>query len=114
MGGTISLNAWNEIEKIQRMFLRKQLGIKSTTSYQVMFLETGVRPIEILALHRLYRYITKFKNMPNPILAQLVWNVGCKLPKNHKRKIPSSSWVVDMLTSNNGSKDGMWKISWSY
>ena len=41
-GGTISLNAWNEIEKIQKMFLRRQLGVKSTTSYQVMFLETSV------------------------------------------------------------------------
>ena len=27
-GGTISLNPWNEIEKIQNMFLRRQLGGK--------------------------------------------------------------------------------------
>ena len=31
-GDTISLNAWNEIEKIQKMFLRRQLGVKCTTS----------------------------------------------------------------------------------
>ena len=43
-GGTISLNAWNEIEKIQNMFLRRQLGVKSTTSYQVMVSERNVRP----------------------------------------------------------------------
>ena len=49
-GRTISLNAWNEIEKIQKMFSRRQLGVKCTTSYQVVLLETGVQPIEQLAL----------------------------------------------------------------
>ena len=34
-GGTIPLNALNEIEKIQKMFLRRQLGVKSTTPNQV-------------------------------------------------------------------------------
>ena len=43
-GCTIPLNAWNEIEKIQNMFLRRQLGVKSTTSYQVMVSERNVRP----------------------------------------------------------------------
>ena len=43
-GGTISLNAWNEIEKIQKMFLRRQLGVKCTTSYQVMLLEQVFDP----------------------------------------------------------------------
>ena len=70
-GGTISLNAWDEIEKIQKMFLRKQLGVKSRTSYQVMLLEKGVQPIEILALDRLYRYVTKVKRMPNHRLPHL-------------------------------------------
>ena len=46
--GTISLNAWNEFDNIQNMFLRRQLGVKYTTSYQVMILKTSVRPIEIL------------------------------------------------------------------
>ena len=64
-GNTISLNAWNEIEKIQKMFLRRQLGVKSTTTYQVMILETNVLTIEILMLQRAYRYITKVKNIPN-------------------------------------------------
>ena len=42
-GAAISLNTWNEIEKIQKM-------LESTTSYQVMLFETVVRPIEILTL----------------------------------------------------------------
>ena len=32
----ISLNAWNEIENIQIMFLRKQLGIKSSMLYLII------------------------------------------------------------------------------
>ena len=70
-GGTISLNAWNEIEKIHKMFLRRQLGVKCTISSQVMLVETGVRPIELLALQRVYKYITKVKNMPNHRLPHL-------------------------------------------
>ena len=65
LGDTISLNAWNEIEKIQKMFLRRQLGVKCTTSYQVMLLKIGVRPIELLTLQRVYKYITTVKNMLN-------------------------------------------------
>ena len=34
--------------------------------------------------------------MPNHRLPQLAWNVGCKLQKNHKSKILSSDWVVDI------------------
>ena len=95
-GGTISRNAWNEIEKIQKMFLRRNLGVKSTTTYQVMLLETGTRPIEMLAIQRVYRYITKVKNMPSHRLPYLAWNVGCKLQKTHKSKILSSGWMVDI------------------
>ena len=41
-GDIISLNAWNEIVKVQNMFLRRQLGEKSTTSYQVMLMKTCI------------------------------------------------------------------------
>ena len=80
-----------------RDVLRRQLGVRSTTSYQVMLLEIGVQPIEILAQQRVYRYNTKVKNIPNNILSQLAWNVGCNLQRNHKSKILSFGWVVDIL-----------------
>ena len=34
--------------------------------------------------------------MPNHRLPHLFWNVGCKLQKNHKSKILSSGWVIDI------------------
>ena len=61
-----------------------------------MLLKTGARPIELLALQRVYKYITKVKNMPNHQLLHLAWNVGCKLQNNHKSKILTSGWVVDI------------------
>ena len=73
-------------EKILKMFSRRQLGVKSTTSYQVMLSETCVQPIEIFALQRLYIYITKVKNMWNHILPHLGWNARGKLQKNHNTK----------------------------
>ena len=41
--GTISLHVWDEIEKILKTFLRRQMGVKFTTSYQVMLLQTCVQ-----------------------------------------------------------------------
>ena len=83
-GGTIPLNAWDEIE-IQKMLQRTQLGEKSTTFCTVMLLETDVRPIEVSALQIVYRYIIKVKNMPNHRLPHLAWIVECSLEKNHKQ-----------------------------
>ena len=77
------------------MFLRRQLGVKCITSYQVTLLETHVWPIDMLALQREYIFTT-VKNMPNHRLPHLSLNVGCKLQKNHKSKILSSGWVVDI------------------
>ena len=78
------------------MFLWRQLGVDSTTSYQVMLLETGIRFIEILALQRVYRYLIKTRNMPKHRLPYLAWNVGGKPQKNHKSKTLSSGWVLDI------------------
>ena len=85
-GDTISLNAWNEIEKMEKMFLRRQLGVKSTTSYQSYALGNKCSTS---------RYISATKGIcQNHILPYLAWNVGCK--KNQKSKILSSSWVVEI------------------
>ena len=70
--------------------------MKSTTSYQCMLLEIGFCSMEVLALQRVYRYITKFKNMPIHRLPHLAWNVGCKLQKNHKNKIFLCGYVIDI------------------
>ena len=91
----VSLYACNEIDYIQKMFLRRQLGVKCNTSCQIMLLETGVRQIEISALQRVYRYITKVKNIPHHRLPHLSWNVRCKLQKNHRVQFSHS---VGLLT----------------
>ena len=61
-----------------------------------MLLEAGVQPIELLALQRVYKHITKVKNMLNHPLPHHAWIVGGKLQKNHKNKIMSYGWVVDI------------------
>ena len=45
-GDIISRSAWNEIEKIQNLFLQT-IGVKSSTSYPSMLLETSTQPIEV-------------------------------------------------------------------
>ena len=82
-GGTISLSAWNEIQKIQKMFLPRQLGVKPSTSYFIMLLEIGAQPIEVLSMQRVYKYITKVKNMPYHRLHKQAWNIICKGTKKN-------------------------------
>ena len=46
-GGTIfSLSASHEIEKTENLFLHQQLGVKSSTSYLIMLLETDENLVE--------------------------------------------------------------------
>ena len=54
----------------------------------------------------IHRYIIRVKYMLNHILRNLAWIVGCKL--NHKTKILSSSWVVDIKKR---FQNEVWKIS---
>ncbi|MCO5610249.1 hypothetical protein L7F22_064485 [Adiantum nelumboides] len=62
-GASISAHVWNEIEKIQKKFLCRHLGVKKTTPYSVLLLETGKRPIEMKALKCMYMYIMKVRAM---------------------------------------------------
>ena len=62
-GGSISPSAWNDIEKLQKAFIRQHLGIKTTTPYVVMLLETGRRPIEMYAMIRVLRYTARVRQM---------------------------------------------------
>ena len=59
-------------EKIHKLFLCKQLGAKYSTSYFVMLLEIGAWPMELSAMQRVYKYVTKVKNMPDHKLPKKV------------------------------------------
>ena len=95
-GASISASTWNEIEKIQKKFLCRHLGVKSTTPYSVMLLETGNRPLEMKALQRMYKYIVKVKMMPTTRIPHMAWDVGCAPQKTNKSKFLSSSLVQDI------------------
>lgn len=84
-GASISASTWNDIEKLQKKFLCRHLGVKTTTPYSVMLLETGKRPLEIQALQRVYRYLMKVKLMPTSRIPCLAWDIGCKPQKTHKQ-----------------------------
>eukprot|EP00249_Psilotum_nudum_P028407 c37470_g1_i1 orf=112-294(+) len=58
---------------MQKSFIRRHLGIKATTPYSILLLETGCLPIEIHALKRVLKYITKIRNMGNDRLPKKAW-----------------------------------------
>eukprot|EP00249_Psilotum_nudum_P023837 c29002_g1_i1 orf=1190-2446(+) len=95
-GGSISISTWNEIEKMQKSFIRRHLGIKATTPYSILLLETGCIPIELHALKRVFKYITKVKNMDGERLPKKAWEESQKLQKTHKGKILASGWALDI------------------
>ncbi|RYA45995.1 hypothetical protein, partial [Enterobacter cloacae complex sp. CH23B] len=75
-GASISAHTWNEIEKIQKKFLYRHMGVKKTTPYSVLLLETSKRPLEMKALQKLYTYIMKVKAMPNTRIPRIAWETG--------------------------------------
>ena len=95
-GASISAHTWNEIEKIQKKFLCRHLGVKKTTPYSVLLLETGNMPLEMQALKRMFKYIMKIKLMPNTRIPRRAWESGCALQKTKKSKFISSSLIQDI------------------
>ena len=95
-GGSISLSTWNDIEKLQKAFIRRHLGIKSTTPYVLMLLETGRRPIEIYAMVRVLRYVTRIHQMNDNRLPKKAWAASTCLQKTKKSKVLSTGWVLDL------------------
>ncbi|MCO5593426.1 hypothetical protein L7F22_047440 [Adiantum nelumboides] len=94
-GASISDHTWNEIEKTQKKFLCRHLGVKKTTPYSVLLLEIGCRPIEMKALRQVYTYIMKVKLMPPTGTPHIAWNVGGKPQKTKKSKFLVSSLIQD-------------------
>lgn len=106
-GASISAHTWNEIEKIQKKFLCKHLGVKKTTPYSVMLLETGNMPLEIKALKRMHAYILKIKTMRLLLESPALHG---KLDARHKRQGRVNLYrLVLFKTSENGSPNGMWR-----
>lgn len=95
-GGSISASSWNDMEKFQKKFLSRHLGVKTTTPYSVMLLETGRRPLEITTMQRVYKYIMKVKRMPTNCMPHVAWEIGCLPQKNYKSKFITSSWMNDI------------------
>ena len=46
-------------------------------------------------MQRIYKYITKVKNMLDHRLLKQAWN-GCKVQKTNKTKILSCGWVLEI------------------
>ena len=95
-GGSISASTWNDIEKIQKAFLRRHLGVKPTTPYSVLLLETGRRPIEFHALIKVMQYLIEVQQMQPDRLPHKAWNASTKLQKNYKSKIICTGWATDI------------------
>ena len=96
MGGSISSSVWNDIEKLQKPFIRSHLGIKSTTPYVLLLLETGRRPIETYAMVCVLRYITRVHQLDDSGLPKKAWAASTCIQKTKKSKVLSMGWMLDI------------------
>lgn len=95
-GGSISDTMWDDIEKLQKSFIRKYLGVRITTPYSILLMDSGRLPIEYYGLIRTLRYIQKVRNMHEDRLPRQAWET-CKRPKkNYKSKFLASGWMLDI------------------
>ena len=95
-GASISAHTWNDIEKIQKKFICRHLGVKKTTPYSVLLLEIGLLPLEISALKQMYAYIIKVKTMPSTCIPHIAWEAGSAPQKTKKSKFLFSSLIQDI------------------
>ena len=86
-GDNISASKWNDLEKLQKAFLRCHLGVKTTTPYSLLILETGRRQIEFHALIRAMRCIVQVQQIHANRLRRRAWEASIKLQKNYKSKV---------------------------
>ena len=84
------------IEKLQKAFIHRHLGVKSTTSYVLMLLETGCRPIEIHAMIQVLRYINWVRLMEDHRLPKRAWDASSRLQKTRKSKVLLAVWILDI------------------
>ena len=78
-GGSISSSTWNNIEKLQKAFIRRHLSVKSTTPYVLMLLEIGCQSIEIHAMIQVLRYISWVHLMDDHRLPKQAWDASSRL-----------------------------------
>ena len=95
-GGSISLKGWDEIEKLQKSFIRHYMAVKTTTPYSILLMEAGCLPIEYKGLLRVRRYLQKVKAMPDTRLPKQAWAACNKPKKNYKSKFLASGWMLDI------------------
>ena len=94
-GGSIPHSMWDDIEKLQKSFFRSFIGVRTSTPYSLLLLETRCLPIEYHGLIRTLRYIQKVRHMHTNRLPQQAWEL-CKQPKkNYKSKFLASGWMLD-------------------
>ena len=94
-GGSLSKDRWNDIEKIQKLFLTNFLAVRRTTPYSILLLETNNLPLETLGMEQLLRYIKKINKMPEGCLPLTAWKTSCKPQKTKKSKLLASGWMLD-------------------
>ena len=95
-GGSISLKGWDEIEKLQKSFIRHYMAVKTTTPYSILLMEAGCLPIEYKGLIRVLSYLQKVKAMPDTRLPKQAWAACNKPKKNYKSKFLASGWMLDI------------------
>ena len=82
-GGSLSKDKWNDIKKIQKLFLTNFLAVRRTTPYPILLLEIGSMPLEALGMGQLLRYIKKINIMLDNRLPSITWKASSK-PKKTK------------------------------
>ena len=50
---------WKQIEKIQKCLITNKFKVKSAVPYAILLSETGVAPIEAIAMVQVIRYLKK-------------------------------------------------------
>jgi Reverse transcriptase (RNA-dependent DNA polymerase) len=93
-GAGVSKSGWQEIEKIQKLFLEMELGVRSQTPYALTLAEAGLLPLEAEALFQALKYILRVRELE-----------GDRLPFQALRSSAAKGWYADVC---------IWAQAWDF
>jgi hypothetical protein len=99
---------WKQIEKIQKLLITNKFKIKSAVPYAILLSETGVAPIEAIAMVRVIRYLKKIEQMEEGRWPKVVFSDRlCKRKKTWMRKNNKwfSKWGICLSMCPTKSKE---------
>ncbi|KAL3693672.1 hypothetical protein R1sor_007323 [Riccia sorocarpa] len=61
-GSALPVSSWNKVERVHKMFLQEEMGVRSQVPYTILLSESGRLPLEVEGLILTLKYVARVKS----------------------------------------------------